>query len=379
MSTRVLTPTWLMLTALVGFGWWSAWFEIDQTVRAQGQLIPVARTQLIQAADGGVLSAVLVQEGQHVERGQVLATLERDRAQAAYLESGARDAALNVALLRAKAEAQEQQPDFGSLGASYPHFVADQRALFEQRRRSLQEELATLGEGLSMAREELAMTETLLRTGDVSRLEVMRATRQVGEAQGRINAVRNKYRQDARMEAARLEEELAANGFRLDERKSVLSHTELTAPTAGIVKYLKYNSVGAVLRAGDELMHISPTQGGLLVEIKVNPADIGQLTLGMPAIIRLDAFDFSLYGSLQGTLSYISADTLTEAGANGQGPGYYRAHVRLPPQASGPGLAGAALRPGMTATVDLVVQRRSILHYISKPIHKAFSGAMNER
>jgi adhesin transport system membrane fusion protein len=139
----------------------------------------------------------------------------------------------------------------------------------------------------------------------------MRSKRQVVELQGRINAVNNKYLQEARLEIAKLEEELASSRYKLEERQSVLGHTELTSPVAGVVKYLKINTIGGVLRAGDELMQISPTEGGMVIEIKVNPVDIGQLSPNLPATIKLDAFDYSTYGTLQGVLSYVSADTLT--------------------------------------------------------------------
>jgi adhesin transport system membrane fusion protein len=224
------------------------------------------------------------------------------------------------------------------------------------------------------------MNEDLFKTGDTSRVEVMRARRQVTELQGRLSATKNKYLQDARQEAAKLADELSSSRYRLEEQKSILDHTTLTAPVDGIVKYMKVTTIGGVLRAGDELMQISPTGGEMVVEVKVNPADIGQLHPGLPAFVKLDAFDYSVYGSLVGTLNYISSDTLTEQGANGQAATFYRARVRIDPQAqTNPRLAALALKPGMTATVDLRTASRSVLQYLAKPVFKAFSGAMNER
>jgi adhesin transport system membrane fusion protein len=239
-------------------------------------------------------------------------------------------------------------------------------------------------ESLDMAEEELRMNESLLETGDTSRLEVMRAKRQVGELQGKINAVRNKYRQEARQEAIKLVEDLSSSRYKLEERQSVLAHTELTAPVAGIVKYLKITTIGGVLRAGDELMQISPTEGDSVIEIKINPTDIGQLRIGLPVTIKFDAFDYSVYGTQQGTLSYISSDTLTEQGTNGpngQTTTYYRARVSLDADKAkaNPKLANVLLKPGMTATVDIRTASRSILQYLAKPVFKAFGGAMNER
>lgn len=373
--------TLLLFSGLILFVLWAAFFEIDQTVRAQGQLIPSARTQVIQAADGGVLFRMLVVEGQSVKAGQELAILEPERSAAGYEESRARDASLSAALARTQAEAAERAPEFGKNVREYPQFVAVQQALYEQRKRGLNHELATLRDELSMAREELQMNESLLKTGDTSRLEVMRAKRQVTELEGRINAARNKYLQEARTEASKLAEDLSTNRYKLEERQSVLGHTVLTAPIAGIVKYMKVTTIGGVLRGGDELMQISPTEGDLIFEIKVSPVDIGQLEAGLPVSIKLDAFDYSIYGSLDGTLSYISPDTLVEQSANGQSSTYYRAQVRrdVDKVKTNPKLADVTLKPGMTATVDIRTGSRSVLQYLAKPVFKAFHGALNER
>jgi adhesin transport system membrane fusion protein len=146
-----------------------------------------------------------------------------------------------------------------------------------------------------------------------------------------------------------------------------------------VVKTLKITTIGGVLRAGDELMQISPIDGDRVIEVKINPADIGQLRTGLPVTIRLDAFDYSVYGTLQGTLSYISADTLTEQAGGGPATSFYRAHVRLDADSGNPKLPYASLKPGMTATVDIRTASRSVLHYLAKPVFKGFGGAMNER
>jgi adhesin transport system membrane fusion protein len=385
-SSRARSRPWSMTLVMLGglamFVVWAALFEIDQTVRAQGLVIASARTQVIQAADGGVLSKILVHEGQSVIAGQELAHLEQARSNAAFEESRAKEAALAAALVRAQAEATGQSPSFGNKFKEFPQFVKVQQALYEQRKRSLQEEQATLKEGLDLAQEELRINETLFKTGDVSHLEVMRARRQVGELRGKTNAVRNKYLQEARQEAAKLAEDLSSSQYKLEERQSVLGHTVMTAPVAGVVKYLKVTTIGGVLRAGDELMQISPTQGDMLIEIKVNPVDIGQLRLGLPVTVKLDAFDYSTYGTLHGTLSYISSDTFTEQQAGGgQSVAYYRASVRLDANNAQVNrkLADIPLKPGMTTTVDIRTASRSILRYLAKPVFNAFGGAMNER
>jgi adhesin transport system membrane fusion protein len=148
---------------------------------------------------------------------------------------------------------------------------------------------------------------------------------------------------------------------------------------AGIVKYLRVNTVGGVLRAGDELMQISPTESDMVIEAKINPVDIGQLELGLPVQVKLDAFDFSVYGMLIGKLTYLSSDTLVEQGANGQSMSYYRAHVRIDASQANAMLARVPLKPGMTSTIDIKTRTRSVLRYLLKPVIRTFSGALNER
>lgn len=378
-SRPPISLTALLSVIFVTFLAWATWFEIDQTVRAQGLIITSARTQIIQAADGGVLSEILVTEGQRVKAGERLAILEKERSSASFEESRAKVAALQAALTRATAESLGKTPAFGPEVMAYPEFVASQQRLFDQRKATLADSTAVLIDATKLAKEELSMNQALLQSGDVSRVEVMRLLRQVGDLEGRLSEIRNKYAQDARTEVARLEEELSSNRYKLEERRSILEHTDLMAPVAGIIKYLKVNTVGGVLRAGDELMQISPTESEMVIEARINPIDIGQIKLGLPVQIKLDAFDYSVYGMLHGKLTYISSDTLVEQAANGQTQSYYRAHVILDARQSNVMLSNVALKPGMTATIDVQTQMRSLLRYLIKPIFKTFGGALNER
>jgi membrane fusion protein, adhesin transport system len=380
MTSRRPTMLWMLAAGGLIFLAWAAWFEIDQSVRAAGQVISSSRTQVIQSVDGGVLKTIAVQEGQQVQAGQVLATLEPERSTAAHAQSKAEMASRQAALIRARAELAGQPPQFGPDLQAYPDFVAAQRGLYLQRRQSLNDEVGALTTSLALAQEELALTERLFQSGDVSRAETLRARRSVLEMQSRISALRNKYLQDARQEISRLEDELATARQKLQERASILAHTQLTAPSAGIVKLVRMTTIGGVLRPGDELMQLSPTDEESLIEIKINPADIGQLRTGLPVHLRFDAFDSSQYGTLVGTLNYISSDTLAEQGPTGQTQTYYRARVAIDwPTSHNTRIKPQDIKAGMTATVDVITGQRSVLRYLFKPIARGFSGAMNER
>jgi adhesin transport system membrane fusion protein len=358
---------------------WAAVFEIDQTVRSQGQVIPGARTQIIQVADGGVLAKLLVQEGQHVAEGETLAVLERERAVAAYQESLVKLTAQKASLIRARAEIGGYEPEFGEAFIAFPAFVEQSLGHYRQRKKSLEDSSLILDQRIAITEEVAAINETLFLEGDTSRMELLQSKRELAQLRGELINLRNDYYQSAQEEATRLQAELASTGHQLDERQSVLDHTTLISPVTGIVKYLSVTTLGGVLRAGDELLQISPTDDDMVIEAKVNPVDIGLLKVGLPVSVSLDAFDYSIYGTLTGHLSYISSDTLNEQ-VSGESLTYYRVNVLLDDDATvkNSRLAGIALKPGMTANVSIRTGTRTVLRYLIKPIQRGFQGALSE-
>jgi len=376
--------SWPMISILsAGFAalaFWASQSDLDQLVRATGQVIPDARTQIIQAADGGVLFELRVQEGQAVKAGQILAVLEKERAQAGFKEIVARVASLRAILDRTNAEISQNPLLFNKQSAAFPEFTSAQAGLYMQRKKTLDEEMGYLQEALANAKEELDMNQKLMKTGDTSRLDLLRSERQVTDLAGRISATRNRYLQEARQDASKAEEELATTQQKLNERQSILNHTDLTSPVGGVVKYLRVNTIGGVLRPGDELMQIAPTDGGFFVEGRVTPSDVGSLKLGLPVTVRVDAFDYSIYGTLKGSLTHISPDTLSEQGSRGETNVFYRIQVRLAAdQSHNPRAQDIVIKSGMTTSLDIRTGERSVMQYLIKPIFKAFQGAMTER
>jgi adhesin transport system membrane fusion protein len=209
----------------------------------------------------------------------------------------------------------------------------------------------------------------------------MSSQARVSDAQNKVLDAKNKYLLEAFEESAKLESDLAMAEEQLKETRDVFAHTEVRAPVAGIVKHLNINTLGGVMRSGDQLMEISPTESELIVEIRISPADIGQLELGLPVGISLDAFDSSIYGKLEGELVYLSSDTLSEKDAQGRTDTYYRGRVRVDQEAKATDskLAVLELRPGMTAGVDVRTGKRTVLHFLAKPILRGFSGALTQK
>ena len=367
----------LLLSACVMvFIAWAAYFEIDQTVHTTGQVILSARTQLVQAADGGVLKELKVKEGDSVKSGQLLAVLEKERVQANLDETRSKIMSLKAALLRAKAEVALSAPQFGSEFKNFPEFVTAQMGLYTQRKLSLDEELHSLQDALSMAQQEKRMNDNLFKNGDVSELDVLKAKRQVTEIEGRMTASKNKYLQETRTELTRIEDELSVQLQKLNGAENLLYHTDLTAPMDGVVKSLKIHTLGGVLRPGDELMNIAPVGDNLLIESKVLPADIGHLVVGQKVQISLDAYDSSLYGNLTGELIEISPDTLSDTNAqgslvntpNGQPSVYYKVNIRLDKTQANPKHTQIEVKPGMTASID--IRTGTLLNYLMKPVIK---------
>ena len=376
--------SWPMISILsAGFAalaFWASQSDLDQLVRATGQVIPDARTQIIQAADGGVLFELRVQEGQAVKAGQILAVLEKERAQAGFKEIVARVASLRAILDRTNAEISQKPLLFNKQSAAFPEFTTAQAGLYMQRKKTLDEEMGYLQEALANAKEELEMNQKLMKTGDTSRLDLLRSERQVTDLAGRISATRNRYLQEARQDASKAEEELATTQQKLNERQSILNHTDLTSPVGGVVKYLRVNTIGGVLRPGYELMQIAPTDGGFFVEGRVTPSDVGSLKLGLPVTVRVDSFDYSIYGTLKGQLTHISPDTLSEQGSRGETNVFYRIQVRLDAdQSHNPRAQDIVIKSGMTTSLDIRTGERTVMQYLIKPIFKAFQGAMTER
>jgi membrane fusion protein, adhesin transport system len=378
-NTGARWTLWVGMLGLIALVVW-AWFsKIDQVTRTQAQVIASNRTQVVQSSDGGVLTVLAVKEGQIVKKGESLATLERSRAQAGVDDSSAKVAALRITVARLQAEVFGKALHFSPDLKKYSEYINNQTTLYKKRKTAINDDVTSLQRALKLSNEELSMNAGLEKTGDVSRSDILRLRRQVADIEAQISNKKNKYFQDAQAEMTKAQEDLSTQSEQLRDRTQVLQHTELVAPADGIVKNIKMTTLGGVLKPGEVLFEILPTEGDLIAEAKVSPADIAFITIGQGAMVKLDAYDYSIFGTMRGEVSYISADTLTEETRNGPIP-YYRVHVLIrEAEFKGKNAQKIEVRPGMTASIDIKAMERTVLSYLTKPIVKTLSQSMGER
>ena len=375
-SRRVL---WAVFIALISFFLWANFSEIDQITRAQGSVIPSSNVQLIQSKNGGVLKQLPVSVGDIVDQDQVVAQFEQTNAEADYQEAKAQVAALSAAMSRLTAELFGSSPEFSELADEFPHFVRSQKLLFDRRQSANSEEIENLDAILALVREEIQMNEPLLAKGDVSKTEILRLQREEAELVAKRGKISNDYFQATQAEYNETEEEFERISQLLIQRKKQLEGTTLTAPVKGIVKSIRLTTVGGVIRPGEDVLEIVPLEDDLMIEAKVAPQDIGFLRVGMDVSVKIDAYDYTIYGDLNGVLSYISADTLEENTQRGDVP-FYRVHVRTQGRKfSGRPDAELQILPGMTATVEVKTGKNTVLSYLLKPIVKTLRESMGER
>lgn len=379
-STRGLRlSVWFSVLAIALFGTWAWHAEIDQITRGQGQIIASSRTQIIQAPDGGVIEDLRVREGAMVQRGEVLAVLESTKVEAAYRESESKVGALSATVSRLRAEVFGGAPAFNDESESFLDFRKNQLALLKKRRESYRQEIASMERMRALALKELSMTEPLQATGDVSMADVLKLQRQVADLEGQMSNRQNKYLQETQAELNKAEEELSTARELLIQRKEQVNNTVLKAPLNGTVKNVRVTTLGGVLRPGDELMQIVPEEDNLLVEAKVKPADVAFLKPGLPVSVKIDAYDYTIYGNLNGKLTYISADTMSDDLKRDE-QASYRVQVKTDSLQfdRNPGQE-LPLQPGMTATIEVKTGRNTVWSYILKPIVKTLNESMGER
>jgi adhesin transport system membrane fusion protein len=394
---------------------WSALAKIDEVTKGQGKVIPSRQIQVIQSLDGGVVTELLVREGDIVKKGQLLVRLDQTRSQSTFRENRAEFQALSVkeARLRALVEKSEFHPD-PDLAVVVPKIVAEEEALFENRRSELdlaqqiaQEQLVQRSEelveitareqqaarSLELTEQELRMTRPMVASGAVSEVEILRLEREVNQLSGERKqaAAQIKQIESSIVEAQRklnsvdvefineVREELADTLSRLNSLRETgeglsdrVKGTEIRSPVHGTVKQLYYYTIGGVVMSGKEIIEIVPADDTLLLEARIRPKDIAFLMPGQEALVKFTAYDFVVYGGLKGAVEHIGADTVMDEDGNP----FYEVTVRT----HEPSLAAdKPIIPGMVVEVDILTGKKSVLAYLMKPILRAKQYALTER
>lgn len=368
---------WLTLIGLLFFVVWAWWAVLDEVTVGAGKITPSSHAQVIDSLDGGIVNGLLVKEGDIVERGQLLARLDPTRFQSNYGEAASRVRTLRASSERLRSELTGEPLRFSAESMREPDLVARERQLYESRRRNLNETVANLQKTYQLVMSELRLTQPLVAKGAASQVEVIRLQRQAAELQGKIDDARNQF-------AVRAREEQVKNNADLDAQIQVMSgkadqvdRASLFSPVRGIVKDIQVTTVGGVLQPGGKLMEIVPLEDQLLVETRINPRDIAYIRPGLPATVKVTAYDSSIYGDLTGKVEVVSPDTLQDEVKRDQF--YYRVYVRTS-KAELHNKSGKSfpILPGMVANVEIKTGQKSVMDYLIKPLNKV-NEALRER
>lgn len=371
---RIIMVCALMLAAFLA---WAAWFEVVEVSTGTGKVIPSSREQVIQSFEGGIVAQMNVAEGDLVERDQVLAQLDPTKTSSSVGESEAKYWAALASVARLRAEVTGKPLKFPPSLSRSPELIETETALYQTRRHGLEQTLAGIDDSLRLVRSELKITENLAKMGASSRVEVIRLNRQRSELELKANEARSDYLVRAREDLARASAEADSLEQVIRGRNDSLSRLTLRSPVRGIVKDIEVNTLGGVVQPGGQVMKIVPMDERLLIETRIAPRDIAFIHPDQAAKVKISAYDYSIYGGLEGKVVGISPDTLQDEFK----PEiyYYRVFIRTE-QDSLQNKAGKhfAIVPGMIATVDIRSGEKTILDYLIKPLNRA-KEALRER
>ncbi len=374
---RTSAIIWICTAALVLFIVWAHFAILDEVTVGTGKVTPLSRAQVIESLDGGIVDELNVHEGNIVEKGQVLAKLDPTRFQSNFGEAASKATTLRASAERLRAELTGAPLQFSAATLKEPDLVARETQLYQSRRQNLTETVSNLQQSKKLVQDELRMTEPLVAKGAAGQVEVIRLRRQVTELQGKIDEARNDYAVRAREEQVKNNADLDAQLQVMTGKEDQLTRATIYSPVRGIVKDIQVTTVGGVLQPGGKLMEIVPLEDQLLIETRINPRDIAYIRPGLPATVKVTAYDSSIYGDLHGEVETVSPDTLQDEVKRDQY--YYRVYVRTD-KAELTNKAGRKfpIVPGMVANVEIKTGQKSVMDYLIKPLNKV-KESMRER
>jgi membrane fusion protein, adhesin transport system len=375
---------------------WAHFAILDEVKRGSGRVIPSQQMQVVQSLEGGIVLEILVQEGAIVKKGQPLMRIDDTNFAAQFGEVRERRAAMAARVARLEAEANgSKRPLFEpELSQIAPKVVATELSVFEARTKKiaqdvdvLQQAHSRLTNNLELLNRELEITRKLYAQKVVPEIEMIRLERQASETRGqlaetnsRLTNVKTSFASQVEEDLAKSKGDLAVLEETIKSAQDKVRRAELRAPVYGIVNKLNVTTVGSVVQPASTMMDIVPLDDTLLVEGRIRPQDIAFIRPGQDAVVKITAYDPSVYGSLKGKVERISADTIMEKNEKGDGgETFYRVIVRTEKNALGTPEAPLPIIPGMVATVEVLTGAKSVLDYLLKPARLLRDEALRER
>ena len=374
----------LFFILMIVFVIWAYNSPVEEVTRGNGNIIPSSREQVIQSLDPGIVTEIMVKEGDMVEKDQILMKLDDTRSSAVLRESEAKVANLEATIARLKAEAYGTKLSFPE--SVSPELRRREIAAYKARRQVMVDAINGLSQSKAALDREIAITAPLVSEGYVSEVELLRMRRDSADLATQISERRNRYKAGANNELLQAESELAQSKENVAMRADPVERSQIRAPMRGIVKGIKVTTIGGVVNAGEDIMQIVPVDDKLLVEAYIRPQDIAFIRAGQPALVKVSAYDYSIYGGLEGKVTLVGADTVSNSMQNrandlklDPNQVYYRVLVQtennsLKDKNGKP----MPIIPGMVATVDIKTGEKTIFQYLIKPITR-MKQALSER
>lgn len=368
---------WMICIGLLVLLAWAWFFELEEVSTGTGKVIPSSKEQSIQSLEGGILTKLYVSEGEIVKQGQVLAQLDPTRFASNVGESESLLIASKATAARLRAEVNATPLVFPEDVLNIPKLVSEETALYQSRRSNLNDSVSGLSQALVLVEQELAMTEPLVAKGAASEVEVLRLKREANDLRNQMNDIRNQYYVKAREELAKANIDIETQAQVIKGKTDTLQRTVFKSPVRGIVKEIDVMTIGGVIPQNGKLMTIVPLDEQLLIEARISPRDIAFIRPDQEALVKVTAYDYSIYGGLHGKVTVISPDTLRDEVKQDQF--YYRAYIRTDSDK----LINKQgkqfnITPGMVAVVDIKTGHKTVLDYLIKPFNKA-KEALRER
>ena len=370
---------WLITTIIGMFLTWATYAQLDEIVRGRGKIVPTMKNQIIQNLEGGIMKEIFVTEGELVTEGQIIALLDDTRFQSAYLELREQQWALSLRLHRLKAEVDHSTDFFPNpqLEKLAPEYASSERQQFIARKKELEGNVSQIQEALALKIQEAEILRRMVEQSAVPRIELIRAERDIVETEMRLNTIQFEFETKRAKEYAETLIKLRQLEEQLRGREDQLFRTTVRSPINGVVNKVLATTIGGVIQPGDPIVEVLSREGKLRVEGRIEPKDIGFVYVGMPATVKLTAFDFSIYGVLNGTVVHVGADTVLDETQRDTAP-YYEVFISLDNYSLTGPYGTVDVKPGMQAQIELYSGQKTVLQYILKPLFKT-TEAFTER